>query len=277
MLSNKVSTNTCDKFARRGGDCKRAFSPNTPRDVRVAAAGYDAAQSGTSNDSLDGFEVGRRQALAALVTVPAILQANAALAVQGLTAGRIPGVSSTADADGFYRYTRPEGKSGGHGVGWSEMPRYTFKVRPGWEETPVSIADLGGTEIDLRFACPEEGSLQVVVAPVLRFADVGYNADVRITDLNKPENIISGFAPELFGRPLDDEDVLEQRVLEKEGVPYYEWQVKPHNLVSATAVGNRVFILNITPRSSRTFAKTGESLRRMQESFYVPADYKKLT
>jgi hypothetical protein len=48
---------------------------------------------------------------------------------------------------------------------------------------------------------------------------------VRITDLNKPENIISGFAPELFGRPLDDEDVLEQRVLEKQGVPYYEWCV----------------------------------------------------
>lgn len=40
-----------------------------------------------------------------------------------------------------------QGKSGGHGVGWSEMPRYTFKVRPGWEETPVSIADLGGTEV----------------------------------------------------------------------------------------------------------------------------------
>lgn len=91
MLSNKVFANACDKFVRHGGDCKRAFPSNTPHNVRVAAAGYDAAQSGTSNDSLDGFEVGRRQALAALVTVPAILQANAALAVQGLTAGRIPG------------------------------------------------------------------------------------------------------------------------------------------------------------------------------------------
>jgi hypothetical protein len=33
-------------------------------------------------------------------------------------------------------------------------------------------------QIDLRFACPDEGNLQVVVAPVLRFADVGYNAGV---------------------------------------------------------------------------------------------------
>lgn len=42
---------------------------------------------------------------------------------------------------------RPEGKSGGHGVGWSEVPRYEFKIPAGWEETPVSIADLGGTEV----------------------------------------------------------------------------------------------------------------------------------
>jgi hypothetical protein len=36
-------------------------------------------------------------------------------------------------------------------------------------------------QIDLRFACPEEGNLQVVVAPVLRFADVGYNAGELVT------------------------------------------------------------------------------------------------
>lgn len=33
------------------------------------------------------------------------------------------GVSKTADEDGYYSYTRPEGKSGGHGIGWSEVPQ----------------------------------------------------------------------------------------------------------------------------------------------------------
>ena len=56
--------------------------------------------------------------------------------------GRIPG-RSKPDADGFRTYTRPEGKSGGHGVGWSEIPPYCFKVAESWEEIPVSIADLG--------------------------------------------------------------------------------------------------------------------------------------
>ena len=36
--------------------------------------------------------------------------------------------------------------AGGHGVGWSEIPRYAFDIPEGWVEAPVSIADLGGTE-----------------------------------------------------------------------------------------------------------------------------------
>jgi hypothetical protein len=38
------------------------------------------------------------------------------------------GVSGPPDEEGFLTYQRPEGKSGGHGVGWSEIPRYKFKV-----------------------------------------------------------------------------------------------------------------------------------------------------
>lgn len=38
-------------------------------------------------------------------------------------------------------------------------------------QVPVSIADLGGTEIDLRFKSSKEGRLFVIVAPVQRFSD----------------------------------------------------------------------------------------------------------
>lgn len=61
----------------------------------------------------------------------------------------------------------------------------------------------GGRQIDLRFGNKDQGNLAVVVAPVLRFADVGFNADVRIEELGGPDRIISGFAPELFGTPLN--------------------------------------------------------------------------
>lgn len=68
------------------------------------------------------------------------------------------------------------------------MIPYTFSVPDNWEEArihffttysgslfmfspveqvPVSIADLGGTEIDLRFANPKEGRIFVIVAPIL--------------------------------------------------------------------------------------------------------------
>ncbi len=56
----------------------------------------------------------------------------------------------------------------------------------------MSIADLGGTEIDLRYGKEDEGEAQVVVAPVLRFLDVGFNADVRIEELGPPQRIIEG-------------------------------------------------------------------------------------
>lgn len=41
-------------------------------------------------------------------------------------------------------------------------------------QVPVSIADLGGTEIDLRFGSSREGRLFVIVAPVRRFSDGAY-------------------------------------------------------------------------------------------------------
>jgi hypothetical protein len=41
-------------------------------------------------------------------------------------------------------------------------------------------------QIDLRYGNRDEGSLEVVVAPVLRFLDVGYNANVTIEEIGPP-------------------------------------------------------------------------------------------
>jgi len=159
--------------------------------------------------------------------------------------------------------------TGGHGVGWSEIPRYSFKVAAGWDETPVSIADLAGTELDLRFENKEEGNLFLVVAPVLRFRDVGVNADVRIDGLGTPDIIIAGFAPEIFGAPLSEDDVLVTETAEIDGITYYYWEVKPHHLVAATAVGNRLFMM-VLNASGRQWRKAEKNLRVMQKSFFVP-------
>ena len=140
------------------------------------------------------------------------------------------------------------------------MARYSFKVPPGWDETPVSIADGRSAELDLRFAqiAPSDGpSLFVLV--------------VRIDFLGPPDQIIAGFAPEIFGNPLNEDDVIATQVVKKDGVPYYMWEVKPHYLVAATAVGNRLFLLVISA-NSRQWRKTEDQLRVIQQSFYVPAE-----
>lgn len=69
-----------------------------------------------------------------------------------LYAGHVFAGLDKREVNGFMTYTRPEGKSGGHGVGWSEIPKYSFMVPPGWQEIPTSIADLGGTEVQPK-AC----------------------------------------------------------------------------------------------------------------------------
>lgn len=215
---------------------------------------------------------GRRRLLlsaASALAAAATWQQQPATAVQGLTAGRIPGITGP-DAEGYYTYQRPEGKSGGHGVGWSEIPRYSFRVPVGWEEVPVSIADLGGTEIDLRYKNPDEGDLEIVVAPILRFKDVGFNANVSLNELGvPPERIIAGFAPELYGNPLSEEELLSVKVLQKGGRPYYEYELRGHRLVSATAVGNRLFML-AARCNSRQWRHSEAHLRTMIASFYVP-------
>eukprot|EP00270_Netrium_digitus_P020532 TRINITY_DN8500_c0_g1_i1.p1 TRINITY_DN8500_c0_g1~~TRINITY_DN8500_c0_g1_i1.p1 ORF type:complete len:316 (-),score=71.19 TRINITY_DN8500_c0_g1_i1:66-884(-) len=180
-------------------------------------------------------------------------------------AGRVPGLS-VPDENGLRTYKRPEGKSGGHGVGWSELIPYSFKVSGTWEEVPVSIADLGGTEIDLRFQSKPEGNLSVVVAPVLRFSDrLGNN--VRIEDIGTPERVIYAFGPELTGSNVEGK-VKDMAVVQYDGLTYYQYELEPHILVSATATGNRLYIITVSA-NGRQWKKYSDSLREIASSFRV--------
>ncbi|CAI5961858.1 unnamed protein product [Closterium sp. NIES-65] len=188
-------------------------------------------------------------ALPAMAALAASLAADPANAIIPTTAvaGRVPGLSEP-DENGWRTYKRPASKSGGHGVGWSELIPYSFTVPDTWEETPVSIADLGGTEIDLRFASKQQGKLFIVVAPVLRFAD-GLGDDVRIESVGDPERVITAFGPEITGENVEGR-VNDTKVVSKGGRTYYEYDVDPHILVSATAAGNRMYIMGIAASES---------------------------
>lgn len=76
-------------------------------------------------------------------------------------------------------------------------------------------------QIDLRYTSKEMGEIAVVVAPVLRFADIGFNANVKIEDLGDPKKIIQGFGPELYGKPVDDEMIYELNSGKNGDLTYY--------------------------------------------------------
>ncbi|XP_042007733.1 psbP domain-containing protein 4, chloroplastic-like isoform X2 [Salvia splendens] len=170
---------------------------------------------------------------------------------------------------GWRTYQRPEDKSGGHGVGWSPIIPYKFSVpAPAeWNEVPVSIADLGGTEIDLRFASPKEGRLFVIVAPVLRFADdLGDNTT--IDRIGTPEKVISAFGPEVIGENVEGK-VLSSQVAEHEGRTYYQFELEPpHVIITATAAGNRLYLFNVTGNGLQ-WKKHYKDLKKIADSFRV--------
>ncbi|KAI3820395.1 hypothetical protein L1987_07941 [Smallanthus sonchifolius] len=189
-----------------------------------------------------------------------------AVVKQGLLAGRIPGLSEPNE-QGWRTYRRPDEKSGGHGVGWSPIIPYVFSVPDGWEETPVSIADLGGTEIDLRFSNASEGRLFVIVAPVLRFADY-LEDDARIERIGPPEKVINAFGPEVIGENVEGK-VINSQVKEYSGRKYYQFELEPpHCLITATAAGNRLYLFNVLANGLQ-WKRHNQDLKKIADSFRV--------
>ncbi|KAJ7959234.1 PsbP family [Quillaja saponaria] len=241
--------------------------------LRTKAA-LGSTESGSIEEESEKYSsslVNRRTILASGVSLasPAVLGLSGqslAVVKQGLLAGRVPGLSEPNE-QGWRTYRRPDEKSGGHGVGWSPIIPYTFSVPQDWEETPVSIADLGGTEIDLRFGSSKEGRLFVIVAPVLRFAD-NLGEDAKIENIGPPEKVINAFGPEVIGENVEGK-VLSLSVAEHSGRTYYQFELEPpHALITATAAGNRLYLFNVTA-SGLQWKRHYKDLKRIAESFRV--------
>ncbi|KAE9608922.1 hypothetical protein Lal_00020488 [Lupinus albus] len=215
---------------------------------------------------LSSLLVNRRTLLASGVSLLGFQGESLAVVKQGLLAGRIPGLSEP-DEQGWRTYRRPDEKSGGHGVGWSPIIPYSFSVPQEWEEVPVSIADLGGTEIDLRFSSSKEGRLFVIVAPVLRFSD-DLGDDAKIEQIGPPDKVINAFGPEVIGENVEGK-VLSASAEEHEGRTYYQFELEPpHVLITATAAGNRLYLLGVTG-SGLQWKRHYNDLKKIAESFRI--------
>lgn len=234
--------------------------------TRVASGSSGAEFVTGESDKRSTLPLNRRTILASAVSVLSFPRDSLAAVKQGLLAGRIPGLSEPDD-QGWRTYRRPDEKSGGHGVGWSPIIPYTFRVPQDWEEVPVSIADLGGTEIDLRFASSKEGRLFVIVAPVLRFSD-DLGDDAKIEKIGPPEKVINAFGPEVIGENVEGK-VLSYSVAEHEGRTYYQFELEPpHVFITATAAGNRLYLFAVTG-SGLQWKRHYDDLKTISSSFRV--------
>ena len=277
----RVSRPAASAIAVRGRDASKTVALGGRRETRraltiVAAEGEDAPAPAVHLGAMTSGapkSVSRRHVGGVLALVGATFSltldgtAQPAGAVMGMTAGRVPGLAP-ADADGVRRYTRPEGKSGGHGVGWSEITPYTFDTYEGWEEVPVSIADPGGTELDAKFSSDTDGGLKIVLAPVLRFAAVEEGANPTIEELIPFDRFMAGFGPELTQNPVEEADIVDKFVDKRGALTYYNFELRDHTLVAATVWKKRVFIICLKG-SARQWRGSAEKLRNTMKSFTV--------
>lgn len=110
----------------------------------------------------------------------------------------------------------------------------------------------------------------MVLAPVLRFADVKEGTNPGIEELIPFGRFMAGFGPELTQNPVDDTDIVDSFVDKRDGLTYYNFELKNHTLVAATAYKKRIFIICLKA-PSRQWRSSADKLRATMKSFKVLA------
>jgi hypothetical protein len=155
---------------------------------------------------------------------------------------------------------------------------YKFILPPAWK--PVRVANiLSGNYcqpkcaepwVEVKFENAKEGTVQVVVSPMVRLTN---KANSSIEEIGPPEKIISALGPFVTGNSFDPDEVLETSVEKKGDLTYYNYQLETpfaltgaHNLAAATASGN-VVLLFVVSASDKQWASSQDLLRTVLESF----------
>lgn len=92
--------------------------------------------------------------------------------------------------------------------------------------------------------------------------------DVDLKELVSLQDFVRGFAPELIGSPVQEEDIIESTVSIINARTYYTYELVNHTLISATSWNKRIYILVVscTPLQWR---KSKEENMALVDSFQV--------
>lgn len=79
-----------------------------------------------------------------------------------------------------------------------------------------------------------------------QFNHADADENVKIENIGPPEKVIYAFGPELIGQNVEGK-VKSAGVKEHSGRTYYQYELEgPHALVSATAAGNRLYLMTVS-------------------------------
>jgi hypothetical protein len=79
---------------------------------------------------------------------------------------------------------------------------------------------------------------------IIVFTAIGDNATIEA--VGTPEKVINAFGPEITGQNVEGK-VKSMDVKEYDGRTYYQFELDgPHVLITATAAGNRLYLMSVT-------------------------------
>mmetsp|Transcript_5735 Transcript_5735/g.20882 ORF Transcript_5735/g.20882 Transcript_5735/m.20882 type:complete len:294 (-) Transcript_5735:3065-3946(-) len=246
-----------------------------------ACASVAAQQSqGPVQASADNTPLERRTLLVGATTALAVGAANLGAAGAAHAGDKVAGEAFPAsDIPGFAVFT--PGPTETPAIRAGTVQPYSFVLPNKWVQLPVRNAISGNycqprcgePTVEVNFEGRNEGSLQVWITPEVKLTRAN-ESGTPIDGIGSPLQIIEALGPYVTGNFIDiDEDVVSYDVVEKNGIPYYEFELFTpfaltgvHNVASVTAVGSSVVLLAVSA-SEGQWSTSEDKLRTIQKSF----------
>lgn len=128
---------------------------------------------------------------------------------------------------------------------------------------------------EVLFTDPQEGSLQVIVAPLNKLSRQSLAEGESIDKVGTMEGIINALGPNITGNTIEEEEVVSSEAKTIDGVTYYWYTLDTpyaktgqHQVATIAAKDNAVFVLAVSA-SDKQWSQNKGNIRTIAESFRI--------
>ena len=188
---------------------------------------------------------------------------------------------SAPGLSGFFEFVPSEAETPAIRAG--TISRYRFAMPGTWIRRTVANI-LSGNYCQPRcdepwtevlFSGPQEGSLQVIVAPLNKLSRSSLSAGQSIDTVGTLDGIINALGPNITGNTIEEEEVVRAESKKIDGLTYYWYTLDTpyaktgqRQVASITAKDDAVFVMAVSC-TQKQWERNEDKLKTIAESFRV--------